>query len=83
MPVAIFYIVEQVPDAKPDPSRVQVLDPMLKSSFPRDHQVVFLDRIYDLDGKRVYLVEVDSTGQLVSLNSRTIGMFEAPEHVTR
>ena len=83
MPVAIYYVVEQVPDAKPDPSRVQVLDPVLKSPYPRDHQVVFLYRIYDLDGKRVYLVEVDSVGQLVSLNGRTVGMFEGPENEAR
>ena len=76
LPVAIRFIHDQIPDSQPDLGRVQVVDPCKDSRYPVEYQVVFLYRIYDKDGSRVYLVEVDSIGTLVHLTQRQVGMFE-------
>jgi hypothetical protein len=81
LPVAIFFITEAYPDAQPNPERVQVLDPTTPAGVPRDHQVVFLYRIYDLSERHVYVVEVSSDGQLTSCTRRDIAMFENPRSV--
>jgi hypothetical protein len=76
--VAIHHVCEQRPSARPDPLRVQVLDPCEESPYPAQYLAVYLYRIYDQDGERVYVVEVASDGVLVHFSERKVGMFEAP-----
>jgi hypothetical protein len=78
LPVAIAVIHEQIPDANPDINRVQAINPCSESRHAIEYQVVFLYRIYDQDGTRVYLIEVDSEGNLIQFSHRPIAMFEKP-----
>lgn len=82
LPVAVYHLTREHPDAKPDLSRVQSLDPVQPPSprrrYPLDHQVVYIFRFYDLNGESVYVVEVDSFGECVTCVKRPIRLFEAP-----
>ena len=74
--VAVRFVHEQVLGSQPDLARVQFLDPCRDGKYPVEYQAVYLYRIYDSDGSRAYLVEVDSIGTLVNLTQRNVGMFE-------
>lgn len=76
LPVALYHLTREFPDAKPDPSRVQYFNPVQRRGYPLDHQVVFLFRFYDLSDAIVYVVEVDSLGDCVTCIKRPGRMFE-------
>lgn len=78
LPVALYHLTREFPDATPDPSRVQYFNPVQQRGYPLDHQVVFLFRFYDLSDAIVYVVEVDSLGECVTCIRRPSRMFEAP-----
>ena len=79
LPVAIAFIHERIPGSTPDLQRVQAINPCTESRHAIEYQAVFLFRIYDRDGTRVYLVEVDSNGNLVQISQREIALFEQPQ----
>jgi len=76
LPVALSHIHEQFAISRPNVQRVQFIGACSDSRYPADYQAVFLYRIYDYDNEHVYLVEVDSHGNLVHCISRTVSIFE-------
>jgi hypothetical protein len=78
LPVAIAFVHERIPGSMPDLQRVQAINPCTESSHAVEYQAIFLFRIYDRDGARVYIVEVDSSGNLVQLSQRESALFEQP-----
>ena len=76
LPVAVWYIDQKVAHAHPDLRRVQILDPCRPDQYPVEYQAVYLYRIYDYDGERVYVVELASDGTLIQLSVRKAARFE-------
>jgi hypothetical protein len=76
IPVALWHIAEREPNSRPDPTRVECANQSPDAYFAEDYQEVYLYRVYDQNGERVYIVEVDSRGDLLSFSARAVSMFE-------
>lgn len=77
LPVALSFLIGKYPDAKPDLARVQYFSPVVPQGYPLEHQVVYIYRFYDVGGRFVYLLEVDSFGECVTCLRREIQLFES------
>lgn len=77
LPIALSHLIGQYPDANPDMARVQYFNPLATQEYPMEHQVVYVYRFYDVGGRYVYLLEVDSFGECVTCVRRQIQMFES------
>jgi hypothetical protein len=76
LPVAVWHLHGVHPTASIDPHRYDCVNPVVDSGYAAPFEAVYLFRFYDSANKAVYIVEVDSKGELRSLTKRDIGFFE-------
>lgn len=79
LPVALFHLQERVPEAHPNLTSIQILDPYAADRYPVDYKAIYLYRIYDDASDQVYVLEIDSSGTLVHFTQRSVTLFESRE----
>jgi hypothetical protein len=70
MLVAIYHLAERHPEVEPDVTAIESLGDSTRNGPAREIRAVYLFRIRDVRSMRVFLMEVSSTGELVTLIER-------------